>query len=73
MTYAGIGSRRTPDDVLEQMTQLAQELGKLGWTLRSGGADGADRAFQDGAEAVGGRREILLPWDAPRRRNGGER
>ena len=62
MTYAGIGSRRTPDDVLEQMTQLAQELGKLGWTLRSGGADGADRAFQDGAEAVGGRREIFLPW-----------
>jgi len=58
-TYAGIGSRETPDDVLDKMTAIAEFLSTLGYTLRSGGATGADSAFERGAT----RKEIYLPWD----------
>jgi hypothetical protein len=44
------------------MTELAERLGADGWTLRSGGARGADQAFMRGCERAGGRREIYLPW-----------
>lgn len=57
-TYAGIGSRRTPPDMLRHMTRIAIRLAKHGYCLRSGGADGADAAFEAGAE----QREIFLPW-----------
>jgi hypothetical protein len=56
--YAGIGSRATPRDVLALMTRIAKRLDECGWTLRSGGADGADAAFADGAN----RKEIYVPW-----------
>lgn len=46
--YAGIGSRNTPKDILELMTKVAAKLEKAGWTLRSGGAVGADKAFEKG-------------------------
>jgi predicted Rossmann fold nucleotide-binding protein DprA/Smf involved in DNA uptake len=46
LTYAGIGSRQTPPDVLRRMTRYAQRLQELGWVLRSGGAAGADTTFQ---------------------------
>lgn len=59
-TYAGIGSRSTPLHVCYQMTELAQHLHDCGWTLRSGGADGADAAFEKGA---GSRKEIFLATD----------
>lgn len=48
MTYAGIGSRETPPEILELMKKLAERLGQLGFTLRSGGAKGADTAFERG-------------------------
>jgi hypothetical protein len=48
--YAGIGSRQTPASVCRQMTAIAQQLASLGWVLRSGGAVGADVAFEEGAE-----------------------
>ncbi|UQS95003.1 DNA processing protein [Pseudanabaena phage Pam2] len=51
--YAGIGSRETPQDVLESMQYIAQKLGEGGYTLRSGGADGADTAFYNGANKQG--------------------
>lgn len=57
--YAGIGSRRTPPDMLEVMRDAAAALGRLGYVLRSGGADGADLAFEAGA---GGAAEIFVPW-----------
>ena len=57
--YAGIGSRSTPADVLGLMTRLARRLNALGYTLRSGGATGADEAFEQGAD---GNAEIYLPW-----------
>lgn len=43
--FAGIGSRETPSDVLERMIRLGYQLTKVGFTLRSGGASGADTAF----------------------------
>lgn len=60
--YAGVGSRETPSDVLTVMWNLGAWLAQLGWVLRSGGADGADSAFEGGCTAVGGRKEIFLPW-----------
>ena len=60
MWYAGIGSRQTPAAMLEYFTRLATQLGKLGFGLRSGGADGADTAFANGADYR--MRQIYLPW-----------
>lgn len=58
--YAGIGSRETPKDVLDLMTRIAERLDVDGWTLRSGGADGADTAFEKGT--FNQEPEIFLPW-----------
>lgn len=57
--YAGIGSRKTPDDILDLMTGIAGKLSLQDYTLRSGHADGADQAFELGAF---GKAEIYLPW-----------
>ena len=57
--YAGVGSRTTPVEICVLMSQIAQDLSNSGWTLRSGHAEGADKAFELGA---GGRAEIYLPW-----------
>ena len=62
MNYCGIGSRNTPDEVLIQMHEVAFQLAKNGWTLRSGHADGADMAFELGAKAGKGNMEIYIPW-----------
>lgn len=61
-TYAGVGSRETPDDVLVAMEAAAYILAESGWTLRSGGADGADAAFEEGCDNGRGKKEIFLPW-----------
>ncbi len=55
--YTGIGSRSTPHEVLYLMTSIATKLDVWGWTMRSGGADGADTAFEGAS-----RKEIYLPW-----------
>ena len=60
--YAGIGSRQTPPAVLETMERIGRVMASHGWTLRSGAADGADTAFEAGAEHGKGPREIWLPW-----------
>lgn len=57
-TYAGIGSRSTPAHVLDLMTRIAAALGRDGYRLRSGGAEGADTAFAHGAPEA----DIFLPW-----------
>ena len=46
--YAGIGSRNTPIDVMNAMTKTAKWLEKFNYVLRSGGAKGADTAFEQG-------------------------
>ena len=57
--YAGIGSRETPPEVLKIMTEIAAAFSNEGYTLRSGGAVGADIAFERGATE----REILRAHD----------
>lgn len=59
-TYAGIGSRETPPPVLKQMKELSAALAAAGWLLRTGNADGADKAFLEGS---GGKAELWLPWE----------
>jgi hypothetical protein len=49
--YAGIGSRDIPIEERARLTQLATELEKRGYKLRSGGADGSDRAFAEGVQS----------------------
>lgn len=58
--YAGVGSRETPLEVLESMQEIAVYLDKAGMVLRSGGADGADLAFERKVPAM--HKEIFLPW-----------
>lgn len=50
--YAGIGARITPPDVLERMTNIGMLLAMQGMVLRSGGARGADRAFEEGVDRI---------------------
>lgn len=59
--YAGIGSRETSPDVLVQMEQFAF-MGAQFMILRSGGAEGADTAFETGCIRGTGAKEIFLPW-----------
>lgn len=47
--YAGIGSRETPDNILMMMQFISSFLCEKGYLLRSGGAKGADNAFESGA------------------------
>lgn len=61
-SYAGVGARETPAEVLALMRALARVLAAGGWVLRSGMSPGADRAFYEGALAGGGRIELYLPW-----------
>lgn len=58
--YAGIGSRETPKDILLEMTRIATKLADKDYTLLSGGASGADSAFESGC---GVSKEIYLPYN----------
>lgn len=58
--YAGIGSRATPPEILTLMTGLSAKLSGLGFILRSGGAKGADKAFEQKAA----QKEIFKSNDA---------
>lgn len=63
MIYTGIGSRETPPEILSKMQKIAEHFAEKGWTLRSGKADGADAAFQLGAQQIeNGKAEIFIPW-----------
>lgn len=44
--YAGIGSRKTPSNILKNITQYAARLEKIDFVLRSDGAKEADLAFE---------------------------
>lgn len=56
--YTGIGSRITPIEVCRKMTIIAKTMNMHNYTLRSGGAIGADSAFELGST----NKEIYLPW-----------
>lgn len=60
--FAGIGSRETPDLVCAFMTAVGTAMAARGWRMRSGGAPGADQAFEAGYAAHPGLKEIFLPW-----------
>lgn len=60
--FAGIGSRETPEQALKLLYNLSKYYCSLGYTLRSGGADGADKFCEKGCDAVNGKKEIFLPW-----------
>lgn len=67
--YTGIGSRkcRKLPHVMKALYDIAEILSKQGYTLRSGGADGADTAFELGAKERLIRSpkqlyDIFLPW-----------
>lgn len=57
--YTGIGSRATPEKTIKQIKEISSALSKRGWLLRSGGAEGADQAF----ESASLRKRIYLPWN----------
>ncbi len=44
--YAGVGSRKTPPDIIILIRKISEKLSQTGWTLRSGGARAADKAFE---------------------------
>ena len=75
LTYTGIGSRDTPPTELARMEEVAAILQRQGWTLRSGGAEGADSAFERGADRAArkdgttARKEIYIPWNGFQRRS----
>lgn len=58
--YAGIGSRETPPDIKNIMGLFATKMENKGWILRSGGAPGADSAFEHGIKDPHNM-EIFLP------------
>jgi hypothetical protein len=75
LDYTGIGSRKTPGNVLNLMQSIGYRLGTLGIRLRSGGAEGADSAFEAGArraikEQQGSEPLIYLPYPGFRGKSG---
>lgn len=58
MYYAGIGSRETPEVVLDRMVRWGRILQQRGLTLRSGGAPGADLAFEKDVT----KKQIFVPY-----------
>lgn len=70
--YTGVGSRETPPETIDLMIRVARKLAAQGWTLRSGGAQGADKAFEEGwlshVMSNGGTfgsmkyAELYIPW-----------
>ena len=61
--YAGIGSRKTPNSVLRTMRVISAKLAGNGYILRSGGALGADIAFEAGVTKYSSK-EIFYVNDA---------
>ena len=68
--YAGIGARATPPEVLEIMRALASRMEIDDWKLRSGGAKGADSAFEAGI-ANTANKSIYLPGRSFNQRSAG--
>lgn len=61
-TYTGIGSRDVPEDISELMTKIATYLETKDYHLRSGGANGSDKAFEVGVTNKENK-SIFLPWN----------
>ena len=59
--YAGIGSRETPEDILDIMSKIGKDFYNKGYILRSGKAKGADQAFEQFVPKL---KEIFTAQDA---------
>ena len=59
--YAGIGSRETPVEIQQLMTNIASYAEERNFVLRSGAAQGADAAFERGVHSVS-MMQIFIPW-----------
>jgi hypothetical protein len=75
LDYTGIGSRKTPANILKLMQKIGYRLGSLGIRLRSGGAEGADSAFEAGAKQATKEHQspeplIFLPYPGFRGKSG---
>lgn len=57
--YTGVGSRETPNDILDLMKRIALKFNTLDWICRTGDAKGADHAFRSWAR----KSEIYTAWD----------
>ena len=73
MIYTLIGSRETPPEILTLMTKFAYKAALQGYTVRSGGAGGADTCAEEGvlqylkdynqySKVAEDLMEIYLPW-----------
>ena len=62
--YTGVGSRETPFHILDLMRLLAVKFAHKGYMLRSGGAQGADQAFEAGCREANGLCKIYRPHHA---------
>lgn len=62
-TYAGIGARNTPAEILDVMESIGEQLALADWILSSGAAKGADSAFERGCDRANGAKKIYLPWE----------
>lgn len=60
--YTGVGSRETPLTEQKKLRFVGHWLARYGFILRSGAADGADTAFEQGCNHVNGGKKIYLPW-----------
>ena len=60
--YTGVGSRKTPENILGVMEAFAAMFSLERFVLRSGAAPGADTAFETGCNVHTGPKEIYLPW-----------
>lgn len=68
--YTGIGSRETPENICRLMKDIAAVAAMRGYTGRSGGADMADSAFEEGFLAIAphlpeynlAEFDVYLPW-----------
>lgn len=68
--YTGVGARETPKDICKLMEDIAFKLASKDYILRSGAAQGADTAFEEGAKAYAEQvdervvlGQIYIPWD----------
>ena len=59
MIITGIGSRQTPESVCKLFEEMGKEVLERGWWIRSGHSEGADYAFEIGAQQ---HCIVYLPW-----------
>tara|TARA_S200002703_G_scaffold144338_1_gene137945 strand:+ start:510 stop:1034 length:525 start_codon:yes stop_codon:yes gene_type:complete len=60
MIITGVGSRQTPEHICQLFRELGVEAREREWWIRSGHAEGADYAFEEGAKD---HCIVYLPWD----------